>query len=167
MVSFITYIGLKARGMKDTLVLHKRDKDLSYTVRKGNGRACPPPLNKAEWQDIAQRHVPDPAMIILHTDGVKCYGGATPHHTRVVHSGPDPVHVQPQMAGNVEVIAGTQSLDATWGALKSRLRHTNRDDGSFDDAVRFATFAKFLHWTQGKDRWIELFPVLIHFAASL
>eukprot|EP00971_Amphidinium_carterae_P125624 2488644-Amphidinium_carterae.1 len=68
------------------------------------------------------------------------------------------------MAGNVAVIAGTQSLDATWGALKARLRHTNREDGSFDDAVRYA---QFLHWTQGKDRWIELFLVLIHYAASL
>eukprot|EP00971_Amphidinium_carterae_P144156 2856635-Amphidinium_carterae.2 len=84
-------------------------------------------------------------MIILHTDGAKCYGGATAHHTRVVHSGPDPVYAQPQMAGNVEVIAGTQSLDATWGALKSKdskLRHTNRDDGSFDNAVRFAQFLR-------------------------
>eukprot|EP00971_Amphidinium_carterae_P144155 2856635-Amphidinium_carterae.1 len=35
MVSFITYIGLKARGMNDTLVLHKRDKDLSSTTEQG------------------------------------------------------------------------------------------------------------------------------------
>eukprot|EP00971_Amphidinium_carterae_P337976 6475092-Amphidinium_carterae.1 len=103
-------------------------------------------------------------MIILHTDGARCYGAASAYHTWVVHSGPDPVYAQPQEAGNVEVIAVTQSLDATWGALKARLRHTDRDDGSFDDSVRFA---QFLHWTQGKDRWLEFMPVFVHYAGSL
>eukprot|EP00971_Amphidinium_carterae_P317827 6318157-Amphidinium_carterae.1 len=65
MVLFITHIGMKARGMNDSLVLHKRDKEASSPLRKPNERANPPPVSKAEWQEIAQRHVPDPSMMIL------------------------------------------------------------------------------------------------------
>eukprot|EP00971_Amphidinium_carterae_P118597 2349725-Amphidinium_carterae.2 len=52
MVSLITYIGMKAQGMNDNLVLHKRDKEASSTICKQNGRACPAPLSKAKWQEI-------------------------------------------------------------------------------------------------------------------
>eukprot|EP00971_Amphidinium_carterae_P054131 1065939-Amphidinium_carterae.1 len=134
--------------MNSSLVLHKRDKEASTTCRAPNGRARPPPLSKMEWREIAAQHVPNPDMVILHTDGAHAYGPQSDYHTRVIHSGSQPVYAQQQMAGSVQVIAGTQSMDATWGALKNRVRFANRDEEVFDDSIRFA---QWLHWTQGRD----------------
>eukprot|EP00971_Amphidinium_carterae_P118596 2349725-Amphidinium_carterae.1 len=45
-------------------------------------------------------------MIILHTNEARCYGAASAYHTRVVHSGPDPVYAQARWQAMLKSLLG-------------------------------------------------------------
>eukprot|EP00971_Amphidinium_carterae_P343475 6483241-Amphidinium_carterae.1 len=57
-VEFVAFIGVMARGMPDSLVLHARDPQHCTTIRAANGRARPPPLSREEWLSVVQAHIP-------------------------------------------------------------------------------------------------------------
>ena len=59
-----------------------------------------------------------------------------PKNRLLIHIGNFPVFAKPHQAGLVKVMAGTESLDATWSAVKhGMLLHQTRG-GNFDDSVR-------------------------------
>ena len=70
-VAWQGWLGSKARGQRESLVLDKRPLANSVSYAKAGGLAAPPPLSVSAWQDFAGKHLA--SQTIVHTDGAQAY----------------------------------------------------------------------------------------------
>ena len=100
-------IGLKRRGDRKPLVLHKRAAASSTSARAENGRAVPPPMSKPEWVKLRGKHVGRRSL--GHADGAPAYkshgkdSGKNKAFTKITAHDDD--------GKKVLAVAGTQCLD--------------------------------------------------------
>ena len=156
-------VGLKRRGDRKSLVLHKRTKENSVSSRAQNGRAVPPPMSKPEWTKLRKKHVG--ANALGHSDGAPAYKsqGKGQLHDSVSHSGKNKqytkVTTHEDAEGNqFKSVAGTQSLDGWWAHGKRATRGVN---ARYSDQVEAHIHTEqWQHWQGNQDRWEEAGKVL-------
>ena len=172
-VKWSIFVGVKTRGQRRSLVLHKRPaaastssqcKPMKHVGKKW--RSSPPPLSKEEWKSMASKTLKP--KVILHTDGAGAYRSPVVqkmHHDIVEHSakhgGPyfTKACVHKTEAGKKKTLAGTQSLDGWWKAPK--LHHTGVKAQHTTNVDRRVREAQWFHWLgPAGDRWLEQGGVL-------
>ena len=148
-------IGLKRRGDRKSLALHKRAAASSTSARAENGRAVPPPMSKPEWVKLRGKHVGRRSL--GHADGAPAYKshGKGQKRDAVPHSGKNKaftkITAHDDDGKKVLAVAGTQCLDGWWSHGKKATFGVN---ARYPDQVEAHIRAEqWQHWLGNEDRW--------------
>jgi hypothetical protein len=167
-VQFQEFVGLKRRGDRKSLVLHKRDGDASISSRRADtGGAAPPPMTKLEWGNLRAKHVGRNQNALTHSDGAPAYRIGL--QDWVSHSGKDKQYTKntshkDSMGNEVKCVAGTQSMDGWWQHGKKAAYGVNARFGSEVDACVRAE--QWQHWVGNEDRWVAAGNVVRWFSEA-
>ena len=158
-------VGLKRRGDRKSLVVHKRAASKSVSSRAENGRAVPPPQSKEEWNKLRKKHVGHNAL--CHPDGAPAYKAQDKAkgqlHDSVSHSGKNKAYTKVTTHVDAEgeefkSVAGTQSLDGWWTHAKRATHGVNaRYAGQVEAHIHTE---QWQHWEGNDDRWVAAGVVL-------
>ena len=158
-VEWYEYVAGKRRGDRESLFVQKRGSAHSMSTRTESGKACPPPMTKAEWTKIRDQRVG--AGTLSHTDGAPAYHAQRDdtRHDAVTHSrqkGKKPQWTKAtkhqDLGGRtVQSVGGTQSLDGWWAhGKRATFGVQARNHDGVDAHFRSE---QWRHWVGAKDRW--------------
>ena len=156
-------VGAKIRGQRRSLVLKTRESSkciVKVEKAKGRpGRSAPCPYTKVEFKRLHTKFWEKDTVTMV--DGAKAYpavlqplGEAMAAVNHSCTKGRRPVYAKRTKVKlgkkDVDVVAGTCSMDGLWGHLKLRLRNVKAKS----QALRLAKIHfQLLHWTRDEDRW--------------